>query len=127
MSVLIVDDNSVVLASLSALLTCHSYKVETACNGLDATNKCQNTYYELILVDHLMPIMDGIKFSKNLRQLRKYQDTPIIFMTTQGCDTVSPYLDEGLFDSAIDKPINEENLLIIINSFISTNSRQCSL
>lgn len=127
MSILIVDDNKVVLNSISDYLALNGLSVDTAFNGLNALEKCQNFAYELIVVDHLMPIMNGIQFAKNVRQLESYISTPIIFMTTQGVSTVESFLKEGLFSLAIDKPLDNRALIQKINRLRSINTHHQSL
>jgi CheY-like chemotaxis protein len=127
MKILIVDDNQVVLNSLSAMLIAHSYCVDTACNGLDASEKSQNQSYDLLIVDHLMPIMNGIQLVKNLRQIEQYSLTPIIFMTTQGQSALQSEYQSGLFNALVDKPIAEENLLNLIASYQRSNTLRQSL
>lgn len=127
MQILVIDDNKVVLNSICDYLTSNGLNVDTAFNGLDALEKCQYLEYELIVVDHLMPIMNGIQFAKNIRQLRSYISTPIIFMTTQGVSTVEPFIKEGLFSLAIDKPLDNSTLIQKINRLRSTNTHHQSL
>jgi CheY-like chemotaxis protein len=127
MKILVVDDNQAVLDSLSAMLTIHGYCVETACNGLDASEKSQGESYDLLIIDHLMPIMNGIQLVKNLRQIDQYSLTPIIFMTTQGQNAVQSEYKSGLFNALVDKPIAKENLLRLIANYQRSNSLRQSL
>ena len=127
MKILVVDDNRAVLDSLSAMLTSHGYCINTACNGLDASEKSQSEVYDLLIIDHLMPIMNGIQLVKTLRQVEQYSQTPIIFMTTQGKSTLKPEYQSGLFTDLIDKPIDEESLLNMLANYQSSNTRSMSL
>lgn len=127
MHILVVDDKEVILTSLKETLTAHGHQVDTACNGLDASEKSQNTIYDLLIVDHLMPIMNGIQLVKRLRQTETYAFTPIIFMTTQGMSAVQSEYDSGLFTGLIDKPIDEDKLLSLIASQQNSNTRYLSL
>ncbi len=127
MKILVVDDNQAVLDSLSAMLTAHGYYVDTACNGLDASEKSQSENYDLLIIDHLMPIMNGIQLVKNLRQIVQYSLTPVIFMTTQGQSAVQSEYQSGLFNALVDKPIAEENLLNLIVNYQRSNTRRQSL
>jgi DNA-binding response OmpR family regulator len=127
MKILVVDDKQAILNSLGAALTAHGYDVDTACNGLDASEKSQNEVYDLLIIDHLMPIMNGIQLVKNLRMNEQYHSTPIIFMTTQGQNSVQSEYKNGLFSDLIDKPINEEKLLILIGNYQNSNTHSQSL
>ena len=123
MHILVVDDKQAILDSLSAILTAHGYFVDTACHGLAASEKLQNTVYDLLIVDHLMPIMNGIQLTKHVRQHELYLNTPLIFMTTQGHNSVKSICDSNLFTAIVDKPVDEQNLLNLINDLLSSNSR----
>lgn len=123
MKILVVDDNQVILDSLSTLLSAQGYLVNTAAHGLAASEKLQSCDYDLLVIDHLMPIMNGIQLTKHLRQNVLYANTPVIFLTTQGRKSVELICDTNLFTAIVDKPINEDNLLKLINDLLSANTR----
>lgn len=127
MQILVVDDKQIILDSLSRLLIKHGYNVDTACNGLAAAEKLQISDYDLFIVDHLMPVMNGIQFTKHIRQNINYNTIPVIFMTTQGKDTIHSLCDTSMFTAIIDKPIAEQALLKSINSLLTSNTRSQSL
>jgi len=111
MHILVVDDKQAVRDSLINLLEGNGYKVDSACNGLDAFEKAQKFNYDLFIIDHLMPIMNGLQLTKNLSQQAETMLTPILFMTTQGVESINNAAEAQLFSSILAKPINEENLL----------------
>mgnify|MGYP000187931238 CR=1 FL=1 len=111
MHILVVDDKQAVRDSLIKLLESSGYTVHSACNGLDAFEKAQKCSYDLFIIDHLMPIMNGLQLAKNLSQQAATMLTPILFMTTQGIETINKTPEAQLFNAILSKPINEENLL----------------
>lgn len=117
MNILLVDDKPNILATLSKLLERKNVTVHTACNGLDAYKKSQDFYYDLFVIDHLMPLMDGIQLSKNLKKHEKNAIKPIVFMTTQDVKSVSHSIDAHLFDEIMSKPINEAKFLSVVDKF----------
>jgi two-component system chemotaxis response regulator CheY len=117
MNILLVDDKPVILGALSQLLEASGFTVHTAYNGLDAYKKAQQFCYDLFVVDHLMPLMDGIQFSKNLKKHEPSSTKPIVFMTTQDIKIVSHSRHAHLFDEIIAKPINEAKLLSFVDKF----------
>ena len=127
MKILIVDDNQAVLDSLCTMFIKHGYSVDAACNGLAASERLHQETYDLLIIDHLMPIMNGIQLVKKLRQIDKYLVTPIIFMTTQGQNSLQAEYQSGLFNNLIDKPIDEESLLGLVGSYQKSNSHSLSL
>lgn len=111
MHILVVDDKQAVRDSLITLLEGNGYTVHSACNGLDAFEKSQRFSYDLFIIDHLMPIMNGLQLTRNLSQQSTKVLSPILFMTTQGVDAINNTPEAPLFTTIFTKPINEENLL----------------
>jgi len=109
MKILVVDDNKAVQEKLAAFLTSKGHSVDLANNGLDALGKVQQADYQLFVIDHLMPLMNGVQLTKNFKNNDKYADVPVIFMTTQGTQTLKSLLEYSLFDRVIDKPIDEQD------------------
>ncbi|MBA6389200.1 response regulator [Colwellia sp. BRX10-3] len=122
MKILVVDDNKTILDSLSTVLFNQGYFVSTARHGLGASEKLQNDYYDLVIVDHLMPIMNGIQLTKHIRQHDVLADIPVIFMTTQGRKAVELVCNTDIFSAIIEKPINEKILLKLLNDLLSPNT-----
>ena len=67
--VLLVDDDEIVREVLSALLVRHGYEVETAANGQEALTKIGSGFYDHIITDLSMPVMDGLALLKNLQEM----------------------------------------------------------
>lgn len=115
MNILVVDDKQAVQDKLTELLTAQGYKVDRANNGLDALAKIQQGRYQLFVIDHLMPLMNGVQLTKNIKSNPKLADVPIIFMTTQGINSLKNLSEFTLFNKVIDKPIDE---ITFFNAFI---------
>jgi CheY-like chemotaxis protein len=121
MNVLVVDDNKAVQEKLVSCILSRGHCVDSAVNGLDALGKIQATHYDLYLIDHLMPLMNGIKLVKNLKANPITSDIPIIFMTTQGVSALKNIVEFTLFNTVIEKPINNDELLTILTDFENNN------
>ena len=117
MNILVVDDKKLVREDLFTTLTKLGHHVECAVNGLDALEKIKNNIYQLSIVDHLMPLMSGVQLAKNLQLNEQYKKIPIIFMTTQGVETVSLLPENKYFSAVIDKPVDKFHLLSLISQF----------
>lgn len=115
MNILVVDDNKAVQEKLAALIISQGHNVDLAINGLDALGKAQQGNYQLFVIDHLMPLMNGVQLTKNLKANQLSSKIPVIFMTTQGIHTLKNLVEFSLFDKVIDKPINEECFLTIVS------------
>jgi len=111
MNILVVDDNKAVQDKLAALLTSQGYNVDLAFNGLDALAKVQQGNYQLFVIDHLMPLLNGVQLTKNLKNNPDLSHVPVLFMTTQGTHSLKSLVEFSLFDKVIDKPIDEDSFL----------------
>lgn len=127
MKVLVVDDNANVRDYISQLLLAHGYKVDTAINGLDGFEKAQQGNYQLFIIDHLMPLMNGVLLSKNIKQTEHCATTPILFITTQPQNSLHHLPEFTLFAHVLNKPLNEENLLDAVSSLVLGDSSSIAL
>ncbi|REL35126.1 response regulator [Thalassotalea euphylliae] len=125
MNILVVDDNAAVLAQINCLLAGRGHHVTNAKNGLDGYKKYQEQPFDLLIIDHLMPLMDGVKLLKNISQDEHL--IPIIFMTTQGRESMKHLIEQSLCDCILDKPIDDVKFLTLIAQLNKQNTRVASL
>jgi len=118
MNILVVDDKRSVRDSLSQMLTAKGYVVDTAVNGLDGFEKAQHGHYQLFIIDHLMPLMNGVVLTKNIKQLSQYTATPILFISTQAKEMVEKLSEYPLFSQVLTKPIKAEALCSAMTSLL---------
>ncbi|MDR1156965.1 MAG: response regulator [Oscillospiraceae bacterium] len=104
--ILVVDDNSINLTVALGFLATHSIKADTAVNGVEAIEKVQAEAYDLVFMDHMMPIMDGVEATTHIRALGgRYEDLPIIALTANAVgDSRELFLSSGMNDYLL-KPI----------------------
>ncbi len=105
---LIVDDNEMNLMVAKKLLSDTKIQIDTASSGAECLKLTQNKHYDGILMDHLMPEMDGIECLHAIRaqQAGLCQDVPIIALTANaGSDNQVLYKKEG-FNGYLAKPIS---------------------
>lgn len=104
--ILIVDDNTVNLTVCEGLLEPLSMQVDTAVSGQDAIDKISKKKYDLILMDHMMPEIDGVETTHIIRRFHKeYEEVPIIALTANAVFGIKEmFIQEGLNDF-IAKPI----------------------
>lgn len=115
---LAVDDNKVNLKVISRLLDKYSVSHDVAQSGEEAINMCKENSYDIILLDQMMPVMDGIETLKNLRTIPEYSKdkVKIIALTANvGVGVEDSLLAQG-FDAYISKPINIVNFEKLLKS-----------
>lgn len=112
-TILIVDDDIDILEALKIYLSKDEYQLLTARNGKDAVDIVKTEDVDLVLMDIMMPIMDGIKATKEIRNLT---NIPIILLTAKSEDQDKVNgLDIGA-DDYITKPFNPSEVLARVNS-----------
>ncbi len=82
--ILIVDDEPDILEFVGYSLKKEGYEVETAANGRDGVEKTLAWHPHLILLDAMMPVMDGFEACRQIRTTKGVDDTLIIFLTARG-------------------------------------------
>ncbi|MBL0710614.1 MAG: response regulator [Colwellia sp.] len=118
MNILIVDDKKSVRDRLSQYLTPQGYTVDIAVNGLDGLEKAQQSNYQLFIIDHLMPLMNGNILSKNIKKIAGYAKTPILFITTQAKTNVEKLPEFSLFSQVLTKPVKENEFLLAVSTLL---------
>lgn len=106
--ILLVDDNELNLVVAKELLKPLRMQIDTAENGLQAVKMVRGSQYDLVLMDHMMPVMDGIEAAKAIRALPedKYQKLPIIALTANAMvDARKEFLNAGM-NGFVAKPID---------------------
>ena len=84
--ILVVDDEKDIVEMLKYNLQKEGYKVITAYNGKDALERAQQRP-DLILLDIMMPVMDGLQTLKELKQNKETESIPVLFLTAKGAET----------------------------------------
>ena len=79
---LVVDDDDEIRELLEFDLAHSGYLIDTACDGMDGLNKAVTNNYDLVLLDVMMPKMNGFDVCKNLRKVKP--DVPVLLLTAKG-------------------------------------------
>ena len=120
-SILIVEDEESLQGALKLNLELEGYEVSCANNGLTAIMKVEEEYFDLILLDVMLPEIDGFDVCENIRL--KNIETPILMLSarTGSADRVTG-LKRGA-DDYLTKPFNLEELLLRIEKLIEKNQK----
>lgn len=116
--ILIADDEPDILEFVCYNLTKEGFDVSTATNGLDALKKAKEIKPHLILLDIMMPEMDGIEVCKELRAIPEFENTVIAFLTARSEDYSQIVGFEVGGDDYITKPIRPRVLISRINALL---------
>ena len=113
--VMVVDDNQLLLQALCEHLESKGYDTMVATNGKEAVDRIEKERPDLVIMDIVMPVMNGIDATKALRANPKHKDIPVVAFTSKS--NIGQW--DELFDDYLIKPFDFDNVLRIIERFIS--------
>ena len=115
-SILVVEDEAAIRTGLVDLLVYHGYEVDTAEDGIDGLSKSLSGIYDLILLDIMLPGMDGYEICKQVRECDREQ--PIIMLTAKSDDDdIIRGLQMGA-DDYVAKPFSVAQLVLRIQAVL---------
>lgn len=116
--ILVVDDEPDILEILTFNLSAQGYQVYTASNGKKALKVADEILPHLIILDVMMPVMDGIETCERLRMDKRFQNTLIMFLSARGED----YSHVAAFDAGADdyvtKPVKPKVLMSKVKAML---------
>ena len=124
MKILLAEDETDLAEVVSAMLTHSGYSVDTVANGLEAVEKTKSDAYDAILLDVMMPVMDGLTAVKEIR--KDGNTTPVLFLTakTEVDDRIAG-LDAGA-DDYLTKPFAMGELLARVRAMTRRHGQYTS-
>ena len=126
-NILIVDDvpNNIKIAA--SILQSQGYKLFFATNGNSALDKVRTTRFDLILLDVMMPEMDGFETCRRLKESPEFREIPLIFLTAKtGTDDVVKGFQLGAVDY-VTKPFNGPELLVRVATHLELKQTENAL
>jgi len=125
--ILVVDDTPSNIQSLAATLKPAGYQVLVATNGQQALDVMAKVRPDLILMDIMMPVMDGFEACANIKANAEWRDIPIIFLTakTETADLVKGF-ELGAVDY-VNKPFNAHELLARVHTHLTVDRLRTSV
>ena len=123
--ILLVEDELINQKFALHILKKLGYKVESAFNGMEAIERLGSDWYDLVLMDIQMPIMDGYEATRIIRDSSSHvlnHDIPIIAMTARWSETDRGRCLEKGMDDYLAKPVEPKRLLKIINLHLSNGN-----
>ncbi len=121
--IMVVEDNDDEMRLIKMVLEHEGYEVVTSINGREAREKIEQEGADLIVLDVMMPEMDGFTFCSWLRSFKKYEEIPVVLLTAVGHYIYrSNYPLKGVMaansDEYLEKPVKPEVLLETIERLL---------
>jgi PAS domain S-box-containing protein len=118
--VLVVDDIEMNLYVAKGMLSPYGLQIDTAESGPEAIDKIKRGTYDIVFMDHMMPVMDGIEATQEIRKLGKeYEKLPIIALTANAVSGVKEMFLASGFNGFISKPIAAQELDAMLKELLS--------
>lgn len=113
--ILVVDDESAIRTLVRKYAEFSGYDVTEAANGSIAVEKCRSTAFDLIIMDIMMPVLDGISAA---REIKSFSDIPIIFLSAKGeeYDRIDGFRAGA--DDYVVKPFSVKELMLRIEAVL---------
>jgi DNA-binding response OmpR family regulator len=113
--ILLVDDEPNILIALEFLLKKEGYTTETAQDGVQALEKMTTFKPHIMVLDVMMPALDGFEVARTVRNMPKFKNTTIVFLTAKGTekDKATGYEQGGEY--YLIKPFDNDEFVRIIN------------
>lgn len=125
--ILAIDDNEMNLEVIQGLLKKTGAQIDMADNGEAGLKKAESIRYDLILLDHMMPGMDGIETLQKMQQISYIKEgkTPVIALTANSVmGAREDYLKKG-FTDYIAKPVDYRALITILKKYLPERMEKC--
>jgi len=120
---LIVDDDEKIRKMLQFLLMAKGFQVEVATDGISGLEAFKKKRPDIVLLDLMMPEMDGYEFYKRAKEDSCIKDTPILILTANLSDEVSRELDALGAENRMAKPFKSARLLAALDSAMGGESQ----
>lgn len=121
--ILVVDDEQDIVELLEYNLTKEGYDVRTANNGLKAIEEAKDFLPQLILMDIMMPKMDGVEACRKIREVPKLKESFIIFLTARSEEFSEIAAFDAGADDFITKPIKPRALISRVSAFFRRGTK----
>ena len=123
MKILIVDDEEMIRAVLCEYARLEGYEVDQASDGMEAINACRENDYDLVVMDIMMPKVDGFTATK---EIKKFSDVPVMMLSARGEEMDKLYCFELGVDDYVVKPFSSKEVMARINAIIKRNKKTAS-
>lgn len=121
--ILIVDDEPAIRQLVRRYAELEDYQVSEAANGFEAVELCRQDAFDVIVMDVMMPDMDGFAAT---REIRKHCDTPVLMLSARGTELDKLYGFELGIDDYVVKPFSPRELMARLNVIVTRHGQDRS-
>ncbi|MFA4935113.1 MAG: response regulator [Candidatus Methanoperedens sp.] len=112
-----VEDDPINMELVLEIIKSVGFRVDAAVNGEEAVRKTEKEAYDLILMDIMLPGMDGIETTRIIKSKPGYKNTPVIALTAYAMKGDREKLLEKGFEDYVPKPLNVPELIEKLNKY----------
>ncbi|MGC4090696.1 MAG: response regulator [Polyangiaceae bacterium] len=112
--ILVVDDSSTIRKVVGAILSAHAYEAVLASDGVEALELLNGEKVDLVLLDFVMPRMNGYQFCRELRAHPEHRSLPVVLMSAKGDKIRGQFVQQTGAIDAITKPFDARGLIAVV-------------
>src|SRR5687767_708848 len=112
--ILVVDDSATIRKVVAAILSAHDFEPLLAADGAEALTLLESESVDLVLLDFVMPRMNGYQFCRHLRASREHHALPVVLMSAKGDKIRGQFVQQTGAVDAIAKPFDARGLLAVV-------------
>ena len=116
--ILVIDDDPVIIKLAETRLRAHGYQVLTSCDAPEGLEKAMKQKPDLIILDVMMPIVNGFNFCRLLKTHHEHKGIPVILLTSRTSEQDRRIGEEVGANAYLTKPINMDLLLTTIKELM---------
>ena len=121
MTLLVVDDESRIRELIRKYALFEGYQVEEAADGMEAVNLCRTRVYDLVIMDVMMPELDGFSAC---REIRKHSQVPVLMLSARGEEYDRIHGFELGVDDYVVKPFSPRELMMRVGAILKRSGRR---
>ena len=114
--ILVVDDDEMVLIALKELLGFKGYETRAVPGGAEALDALQEEVFDLVILDIIMPGMDGYEVCRKIRREEKWRTLPVVMLTAMSGEEDRKKGEEAGADLFLPKPVSPHMLLSLVET-----------